>query len=215
MCLAWYAETPQGQRRKHEAPWAYDRAVRGAHGQSQQPSHQTPPSPRAPRERQFYPKKQQDTAKEIVQRYRPTDYESFMTLEQWEERCTVCTRVGHTGRFCKFHTNLCALCGEMDSNNHIDFTKCEKYGTTDLGKYHCNSNWAGNPAKATISPDVRRGRTKEKRYLDTCAVILQDSEEYPLIHMAKRMLDKLQREAQLSPEDNGLLQALQERAKDF
>ena len=57
---------------------------------------------------------------------------------------------------------------------------------------------------------------REKRYLDTCAVILQDAEEYPLIDMAKRMLNKLQRQAQdLSPEDNGLLLALQERAKDF
>ena len=105
---------------------------------------------------------------------------------------------------------------EMDKNNHVDFTKCDGYGTVDLLNYHCNSNWDGNPAKATIPPTVRRGRTKEKRYLDKCAVILQDAEEYPLIDMAKRMLNKLQREAQdLSPEDNGLLQALQERAKDF
>ena len=139
-----------------------------------------------------------------------------MTLERWEERCTVCTRIGHKGRFCKFHTNLCALCGEMDSNNHVDFTKCEKFGTTEPKFYHCNSNWAGDPAKATISANVRRGRTKEKRYLDTCAVILQDPEEYPLTHIAKQMLNKLQRDSQrLSPEDNGLLQALQEKAKDF
>ena len=164
----------------------------------------------APRKSKIY------TPKEIVQRNRPTDYESFMTLERWEERCTVCTRIGHKGRVCKFHTNLCALCGEMDSNNHVDFTKCERYGISEPRDYHCNSNWAGDPAKATISPNVRRGRTKEKRYLDTCAVILQDPEEYPLTHIAKQMLNKLQRESQhLSPEDNGLLQALQEKAKDF
>ena len=101
-------------------------------------------------------------------------------------------------------------------NNHVDFTKCDGYGTTERIAYHCNSNWDGNPAKATIPPTVRRGRTKEKRYLDTCAVIFQGAEEYPLIAMAKRMLNKLQQEAQdLSPEDNGLLLALQERAKDF
>ena len=69
------------------------------------------------------------------------------------------------------------------------------------------------PYRQMYDEDVQR---PEKRYLDTCAVILQDSEEYPLIHIAKQMLNKLQRESQhLSPEDNGLLQALQEKAKDF
>ena len=155
MCLSWYAETPEGQRRKHDAPWAYDRTVRGANGSSQQPSQQTPSFPRAPREEQFRPRKEQDTPKSMVQRNRPTDYESFMTLERWDDRCTVCTRIGHKGRFCKFHTNLCALCGEMDSNNHIDFTKCKGYGTVERDRYHCDSNWDGNPAKATILPTVR------------------------------------------------------------
>ena len=74
--------------------------------------------------------------------------------------------------------------------------------------------WPKPPYRQLCDEDEQR----KKRYLDTCAVILQDAEEYPLvhIHMAKRMLNKLQREAQhLSPEDNGLLQALQEKAKDF
>ena len=126
------------------------------------------------------PGKNKIRLRKYIQRNRPTDYESFMTFERWNKRCTVCTRIGHKGRVCKFHTNLCALCGEMDSNNHVDFTKCERYGIAEPGDYHCNSNWAGNPAKATICipPNARRGRTKEKRYLDTCAVILQDSEEY-------------------------------------
>ena len=61
---------------------------------------------------------------------------------------------GHPRRLCKFHMNLCALCGEMDNNNHVDFTKCDGYGTVDLIQYHYNSNWDGSPAKATIPPTV-------------------------------------------------------------
>ena len=72
------------------------------------------------------------------------------------------------------------------------------------------------PAKATIPPTVRRGRTKEKRYLNTCAANFGDSDEYAFVASAKRILDKMKPTApSMSPEDNALFQYLLEIAKDF
>ena len=44
-CLAWYEETSDGQKRRNEAPWAYNRAVQKANHPGQSPSQRTPSSP--------------------------------------------------------------------------------------------------------------------------------------------------------------------------